>query len=422
MNIHNIYSIHFNDIFLIINKYIQKYNNIYNLPFYDSIINHLERESSFEYNKYIINKDNSLYNLITPNNDLYPLISCYLYYLEYYNNNNINSNKSGKQIQVNSIIDIIKNKNYNFNEIHELCCGRTFLGKEISIKFNKDLFGYDINQDLLNYNYNMMKNYNKIIYSFIHSDLLSHNIFNYFNNNNNNNKLITGLHCCGELHRNIIKSIVENKFMGNFIIVPCCYDKHMSKSIKMNDIKYKFFNFNIEIPYQLLKSIVITPKGSSHHKCQKYLFKRYLKIKSNLFYHYLITNNIIDLQHYKHLDIYQFSDYKYISIPDEFFSNYDYHNEELFWNTLFSNKNFFITNINYINYKNIIDNLHTKTINILNNISYQEYYILEPLKKLLEFLIILDYTLYLTKNLNKNIDIIPFVSLYNTPRNLAIIS
>ena len=234
--------------------------------------------------------------------------------------------------------------------------------------------------------------------------------------------VITGLHCCGELHRNIIRSLVRKDFKGNFIIIPCCYDKHISKSIKMNNIKYKLLTCELEIPYQLLKSIVITPKGTSKTKCSKYLQKRYLKIKSNLFYDYLIKNNIIDIELYKYLDIYQYKERKYISIPDEFFVNKDYNNEELFWITLLSNKNFNIESITYNNYKNIIDNLHIKTNNILNMISYEEYYLIEPLKKLLEYIIIYDYAIYLQENLKRNIDIIPFVSLYNTTRNLAIIS
>ena len=433
INNKSIHEIHFNDIMLIIQKYIIKYQNIYHLPFYDSIINHKQKKDFYEFNKYIINKDNTLYNLIPSSNPLFPLISCYIYYNNYFNNNNY-LHKSGKHTQIKGIIDIINHNNYNFDNIHELCCGKTFLGKEISTKFNKSLFGYDINQHLLDYNYIMMNKYNNNNnnnnnnkYKFIKKDLLNEEIIEKSENNEdkeeiNKKSLITGLHCCGELHRNIIKSIVKNKFDGNFIIVPCCYDKHMSKSIKMNDIKYKFFNYDLEIPYQLLKSVVITPKGNSENKCQKYLYKRYLKIKSNLFYHYIISNNIINLDDYKHLDIYQYSENKYISIPDEFFADSDYKTEKIFWNTLFTNKNFMIENINYDNYKEIIDNLHEKTNSILNNISYEEYYLLEPLKKLLEFCIILDYAIYLTNNLNKFINIIPFVSSFNTPRNLALVS
>jgi hypothetical protein len=402
-----------NNILLIIKKYIKKYNDIYNLPYYKNIINQSEKEEYFNYSDYIINRNESLYNLINKNDELYPLISCYKYYNNLYNYKG--KSKAGKQDQIENIIKIIEDQDYKYKEVHELCCGRSFLGKEISLKFNKDLIGYDINQTLLDYNINMMKSYN-ISSKFINKDLLNDDI------EIENNSLITGLHCCGELHRNIIRSLVRKNFKGDFIIIPCCYDKHISKSIKMNNIKYKLLTCELEIPYQLLKSIVITPKGTSKTKCSKYLQKRYLKIKSNLFYDYLIKNNIIDIELYKYLDIYQYKERKYISIPDEFFVNKDYNNEELFWITLLSNKNFNIESITYNNYKNIIDNLHIKTNNILNMISYEEYYLIEPLKKLLEYIIIYDYAIYLQENLKRNIDIIPFVSLYNTPRNLAIIS
>ena len=72
-----------NNILLIIKKYVKKYNDIYNLPYYKNIINQSEKEEYFNYSDYIINRDESLYNLINKNDELYPLIYFYLFLLHH---------------------------------------------------------------------------------------------------------------------------------------------------------------------------------------------------------------------------------------------------------------------------------------------------------------------------------------------------
>ncbi len=86
-----------------------------------------------------------------------------------------------------------------------------------------------------------------------------------------------------------------------------------------------------------------------------------------------------------------------------------------------ANKEFIIGNYSYDNCKEIIDSFD-ELANTIYQCSFNEKkYILHPLARLIEILIILDYAITLKQNTNLNIDVKAFISSRNSPKNIAII-
>ncbi len=412
-----------NHIISIINEYLEIYNIELKMPFVNNIIN--KKEFDFDISKL----DESFLSKLTDSNQ--KLFQCYLYYSNKYNIeeskinsgkkiNNIGSNK--KHYQIDKIMEIIHSLP-NVKSIHEYCCGRTFLGKQLSLKSsNIEFIGYDINEKLLQTNKTDIPSG-----KFIKKDLLNDTI----NIQNISNELIVCLHGCGTLHRRLIDTIIDHNcysninnlnhseqksksnYKGKFIIIPCCYYKHRSKT------NYQLKNFNITIPYSLLKMVSLI--GENTIDINKQYYQHSLqKIKLNLLYDYIFSNDInINncINQYNNYILENYKKNKYIPI----LTKYCEKDELTFWNNILSNNEFKIEGVTYEKYKHIIDFQDIQARRILNANIFDKLYILNPLGRLIEILILYDYAITLQLNTNLNVELKTFVPYKNSPKNIAII-
>jgi len=232
---------------------------------------------------------------------------------------------------------------------------------------------------------------------------------------NTGNEITTCLHGCGQLHRNLILSMIEQKYNGAFFIIPCCYHK-------FNENNYKLFNYDCYISNKMLKTIALSSNDTStltiEHKHIKQLL---MNIKVNLLIKYLITNNSIPfslisdttsinyfLEHIK--------EHKYFTLKKIPYNDSDENN----WNKILKII-FGIDSIEYSMYKNIIADQHEKALQILDKILFEKYNILVQLSKLIEWLIMIDNVIYIQDKMpNHNVMFEQFISVANTPRNMII--
>jgi predicted TPR repeat methyltransferase len=182
-----------------IKPYFDQYNEKIKMPFVKNIINYNNLISSND--QIILSND----QIISSNNNEI-LIQLFDHYTKIYDI--IEETKSKKHQQVHNIIKIIKE--FDFNNVHEICYGNSILGNEIMKNKKIELYGYDINESLLE------KNKKNIKGIFIKKDLLHENV----QFTNNKMELITCLHGCGQLHRNLIDNIIKQKYNGKLMIIP----------------------------------------------------------------------------------------------------------------------------------------------------------------------------------------------------------
>jgi hypothetical protein len=406
-------------IFTTIKPYIAKYQTIFDFPLL----------------KYIINPDFDLnYTL----EDLHPLHACYNYYknkfetLESTTRNCVGCackagciSCIGKHNQTHHIAEFI-NKYCILEDktIHETCCGYSVLGETLlDASKNTKLIGYDINPDLLikntkHFEHKLNKTkLNNPIYnntntaSFKLIDLLSSEI----TFENTGSEITTCLHGCGQLHRNLITSMITQKYNGAFFIIPCCYHKFTAN-------QYKLFNYSGEISSKLLKTVALSSNDTAtltiEHKHSKQLL---MNIKANLLVKYLIANNLIaysSLSSTTAIDYFigNIKEYGYFTLKKIPYNDTDENN----WNKIF--KIIFESDlIKYSMYENVINNQHTKALQILDKILFEKHNILVQLSKLIEWLIMIDNVIYIQSNMpNHNVQFEQFISVANTPRNLII--
>jgi hypothetical protein len=365
----------------VIKSYLYEYDKKNKMPFIKNIINQS------------INQKKS-------NNET--LLEKYDYYSKIYDIDEKIISK--KQNQVHNIIKIIKeidlDNNHQIENVHEICCGNSVLGNEITKNKKVTLFGYDINELLLEKNKQMMKGI------FIKKDLLKETI----QFKNDSTELITCLHGCGQLHRNLIDNIIQQKYNGKIIIIPCCYYKY-------NNNDYKLMNFDITIPFTLLKSASLNGIIEQNDNYKKISLQ---KIKLNLLYDFLLKDkNISELMNeYNKYILEEYQNIKYISVPNK----YTYYKDDtIFWKNIFSNKEFIIGKYSYENCKQIIESFDILANTIYQHIFNEKIDILNPLTRLIEILIILDYAITIKNNTQLNIIVKPFISSKNSPKNIAII-
>ena len=387
-----------------------------------SFITNYQTLNDFPLVKYIINPDCDLnYTL----EDLKPLHTCYNYYKTKFETLETIT-CVGKNTQTQHIAEFIKTHCVLDGKIiHETCCGFSVLGETLLYTAtNTQLLGYDINPELLIKN---TKHFNKKLAistqttetkpihtnkaSFKQIDLLSRGI----TFENTNNEIITCLHGCGQLHRNIIMSMIEQKYNGAFFIIPCCYHKFTER-------QYKLFNYDCEISSKMLKTVALssndTPTLTIEHRHTKRLL---MNIKANLLVKYLIANNRIPftlVSNTTSMDYFirNIKEHGYFTLKKIPYNDCDENN----WNKIL--KIIFNSDaIEYSMYKDIIDDQHKQALHILYKILYEKHNILVQLSKLIEWLIMIDNVIYIQDNLpNHNVRFEQFISVANTPRNLII--
>ena len=371
----------------IIRRYIDRYKSKFDMPFLKFIINP--------------NAENSI-------DDFNALHSCYEYYRNIFEKmdelNKLNENISKKNLQIKMIKrTITKSINLDNKTIHETCCGFSILGEElIKNSSNTQLYGYDINKDLLEKNKIDFGEKNIKNVNFINMNLLIDKIVF----KNDFNEVITCLHGCGQLHRNIIDMMIEQKYNGAFFIIPCCYYRFTQN--------YTLYNIDFTIPHDLLETASLNNNSSDTlPQDHKHIRQMLMNIRLNLFVKYLIQNNIIDDNYdvVKIIKEYGCFTLKKINVKLS---------EESIWNKIFT-EIFMDGKIIYDDYKDIIDEQIMKAQKILVKILFEKYNILVQLSKLIEWLINIDYIIHLQSLLPyHDISINQFVSAENTPRNLII--
>jgi hypothetical protein len=375
---------------LIIRRYVDRFKTKFDMPFL----------------KYIINP-----NIENLNDDFIALHSCYEYYRNIIENfekvnelDKLNENISKKNFQIKMIKQIItKSINLDGKTIHEICCGFSILGEElIKDTFNTQLFGYDINKDLLKKNTIDFEKKNIKNVNFVNMNLLTDKIIF----KNDFNEVITCLHGCGQLHRNIIDMMIEQKYNGAFYIIPCCYYRFTQN--------YKLYNIDFVIPHDLLESVSLCNNSSdtlSHD--HKHIKQMLFNIRLNIFVKYLIINNIIG-DNYNVVKI--IKEYGYFTLKK---INVNL-SEKIIWNKFFT-EIFEDGKIKYDDYKDRIDEQIKEAHKILDKILFEKYNILQKLSKLIEWLINIDYLIHLQSLMPyHHISISQFISAENTPRNLII--
>jgi hypothetical protein len=383
-----------NSIVSVIKRYMVQYNEEHKLPYIKNIVNSIE--------------SNNIDDKINPNkeDDIYPLFECYNYFSNTFNTNEFQKTNK-KIIQSKKICEKI-NSFANIKTVQEYCCGKSLFANEIvKIHNNSTYYGYDINNRLLEINKaNTNNNCN-----FIQKDLLQDN-YDIINEKDN---LIICLHGCGILHNKLLENLNNLSYKGNFMIIPCCYFKHRKdkKSVKLD-------NFNLEIPYSLLKTMSLL--GSREQFYKKYYEIGLLKVKFNLVYKYIFENIVnpddcvTDDNTYT---ITKFKENKYIPICNKFCSNKK--DEASFFTQLFNNKIFHIKNYDYDNCKDIIRQFDDQAEKIHNSILNEKFNIIQPLCRLIEILLIYDYAITLQKNTKLKISVETIFPYNNSPKNIAII-
>ncbi len=382
-----------NSISTIIKRYISQYNEEHKMPYIKNIIHSIESDNIDD----ILNP--------TKDNDLYPLFECYNYFSQKFNTRELLTSQK-KLTQSDKISNKI-NEFSNIKTVQEYCCGKSLFANNIVSLHSCTYYGYDINSRLLKDNKKNTSNNCQ----FIQKDLLQDN-FDIINNENN---LIICLHGCGLLHNKLLENINNLSYKGNFMIIPCCYFKHRKdkKSIKLE-------NFNLEIPYSLLKTMSLL--GSREQFYKKYYEIGLLKVKFNLVYKYIFENKVnpdecIDEENW--YTIKEFKENKYIPLPNKFCSNKK--DEASFFTQIFNHKFFQIKDHNYDNCKDIIRQFDTQAERIHNSILNEKFNIIQPLCRLIEILLIYDYAITLQKNTKLKISVETIFPYNNSPKNIAII-
>jgi hypothetical protein len=369
----------------VISRYTDKYKSREDLPFL----------------RYIINPSSELMC-----DDLEALHSCYEYYRSIFEKKTekIKQNVSKKNQQIEAIKQIItEHIDINDRIIHELCCGLSLLGETLIKSTNSKLIGYDINKDLLEKNKIDFEKKKINSAEFKLCNLLEDKI----KFDNTMNEVVTCLHGCGQLHRNIIDTLSEQKYNGSFFIIPCCYHRFTQQ--------YTLYNVHFNLSCDQLEAVALN--NNSYILSDEYKYVKYMmyNIQINIFVKYLIKNNLIKRK-YKFMVYIQ--EYGYFTIKKIKVTG----SKHEIWNKIFTDV--FEDNldrINYDDYKHIIDEQYVYCKEILDKILYEKNNILLHLTKLIEWLIIIDYCVHLQNMLpSHNITIEQFISNQNTPRNLMI--
>jgi hypothetical protein len=395
----------------IIAPYIDKYQTIYDFPLL----------------KYIINPE---YELNSGDDDLRPLHSCYEYYrkkfetLEY-----THPEQSKKSMQTVHIANMIKKYCIlEGKQIHETCCGLSVLGETLlDTAKHCQLIGYDINDELLAKNTKQFAkklkhsttpdntNANTNNAGFQHLDMLKD--IDKLRFTNNGNEITTCLHGCGQLHRNLITSLIEQQYNGAFFIIPCCYHR-------FTDDHYKLYNYDMAISTKLLKTVALSSNDTAtltdDHKHTKQLL---MNIKVNLLVKHLMANGIItpeigDSNYFVEcIRKHGYFTLKKIPVNDTEENNWKKILKTIFEYDTYAFPGTFTYNV----CKDIILEQQARAQCILDKILFEKHNILVQLTKLVEWLIMIDNVIYIQEKMPKHkVFFEQFISVANTPRNLII--
>ncbi len=220
------------------------------------------------------------------------------------------------------------------------------------------------------------------------------------------------------MHRNLINSIIEQKYNGSFFIIPCCYHK-------FGDNQYELLNYKCKISSKLLKTVALSNNDSDtltlEHKHTQQLL---MIIKANLLIKYLLENNLLSYLSKDSISKNSILNYFITSIKENGYftlKKIPYNDtDENNWNKIFKII-FGNDKINYSMYEKTINEQHTKAITILHKILFEKHNILVQLTKLIEWLIIIDNVIHIQNNMpNHNVQFEQFIIAANTPRNLII--
>ena len=357
-------------IFITIKPYIDYYKTIYDFPLM----------------KYMINPN---YKLSWSLEDVKPLHTCYTHYKTKFENLDATI-KIDKNTQTQYLAEFIKNRCILEDKIiHETCCGFSVLGETLlDYSKNTHLIGYDINSELLAKN---TKHFDKkLAISKLEdkntvkckSNRASFKMLNFLDESitvqNTGNEIITCLHGCGQLHRNIISSMIEQQYNGAFFIIPCCYHKFLTTE------KYKLYNYDCLLSAKMLKTIALSSNNEATSKYKnKYTKQLLMNIKANLLIKYLIANNLIpfaSIPDTTQIDYFarHIKEHGYFTLKKIPYNDTD---DEPNWNKILKII-FGCDIIIYSMYENIIQEQHTHALQILDKILFENHNILLQLSKL----------------------------------------
>lgn len=402
-------------ILLVLKKYLEKYQTANDMPLvrFFSRTEELRDLPPLDYSF----QD---YLKVDPSNEHYPLTQIFLHYSKLFEVDQPDLSKQKHNIttkdkQVNHILAIVdlinESEQKKIEDVYEMCCGRSVLGHAIWSKLSIFLHGFDINQNLLDDDKILCPNRSE----FVQMDLLKQMPSFCKEPTTGQNCLVTSLHACGKLHRNIIDGLIEQKYEGKFIIIPCCYHKHVSTFEP-----YKLYSYDEKVPIDLLGAAArgISASYLSMNFSSKHIRKMYFIIKVNLLFRYLIENKLIT--NYESSEINYLVTDNFMRITKLNVEKTEVGKEEEFWSFIFHKFNLTDQDITYQKYKDIIFEQDALAQKIVTNVYTEKFFVISLVSRLIEILMLIDYTIHLQKHLKQKITLRPFCSSQVSPRNVMI--